>query len=230
MSWRAVFWTLLRPAIVAMIVAVLTAWGVSTEMQRQQVSVAGITHFSGVYSNDDVQAVDDLIAGDDVTVADDLTVTGAISAEDLASTDDASVADDLTVGGNISMSDGYLINSLGAVTVTDALYVTGGEILAGLQVWTYPEAAKTITVTQMDYITPTVTFQPLYAAGAVFTDKLATLAAGRFVILYNTVNQTITISDTSTVMLASTFGMTQYDMLGLISDGTNMVEVFRSVN
>ena len=99
-DWKNILWQILKPALIAAIVATLVTLGRSPG--GGQLDIQGISHFSSVYSNDDVEAVDDLIAGDDVTVTDaitsvSLTSTGTIQAEQLTSTDDATITDDLTV-------------------------------------------------------------------------------------------------------------------------------------
>jgi hypothetical protein len=91
--------------------------------------------------------------------------------------------------------------------------------------------AASITVTNGSTIALTKGLQPLTAAGSVGTDKITGCnEAGRITVLYDTVAQTITISDTGTLLLAGNFGMTQYDTLTLIGDGTNCVEIDRSAN
>jgi hypothetical protein len=91
--------------------------------------------------------------------------------------------------------------------------------------------AGVITVTNGSTIALTKGLQPLAAAGSVATATFTGCqAAGRVSVLVNTVNQTITLTDTSTLMLAGNFGMTQYDTLTLIGDGTNCIELARAVN
>lgn len=65
------------------------------------VGYAGVSNFTSLFADEDVEAGDDLIAGDDVTVGDDLVVTDdmtvdALSAADLTATDDLVVGDDST--------------------------------------------------------------------------------------------------------------------------------------
>ena len=87
------------------------------------------------------------------------------------------------------------------------------------------------TVTNGSTITMTTSFVPLTAAGAVGTSAIVGCeTSGRLSFLYNTADQTITLTDTGTLLLAGNFGMTQYDMLILLGDGESCVEVSRSVN
>ncbi len=211
-GWRDVVWSLLKPAIVAMIVALLVSMGV--EMTRapaegldQWIDAQGVSHFSSVYSKDDVEAVDDLIAGDDVTVADDVTV-----GDDLAVTGLATVGETLDVTGASTLA---------------SLSVTGAQTVGTFQLWT---AATAISVTTNGYITPTGTLQPLTSFGNVFTAQLSCGGVGRLIVLYNQSNTTITISDTGTVMLSGDTALGQYDALWLYSDGTNCIELAQANN
>lgn len=89
-----------------------------------------------------------------------------------------------------------------------------------------------ITVTDGSVITPTGSFQPITAAGTVG----ATLGGcsstnnGQVTRFVNTVNQTITITDTGNTVLAGNFAMGQYDALTTYCDGTRQIEVGRSNN
>ena len=220
---KRVLWSLLRPAIVAMIVALLVTMGV--EMTRgpaegldQWVDVAGVSHFSSVYSKDDVEAVDDLIAGDDVTVTD------AVTAADLTASDDVAVGDDLAVTGLATV--GETLGVTGASTLA-SLSVTGADTVGTFQLWT---AATAISVTTNGYITPTGTLQPLTSFGNVFSANLSCGAVGRLIVLYNQSSTTITISDTGTVMLSGDTALGQYDTLWLYSDGTNCIELAQANN
>jgi hypothetical protein len=237
-KWAAVreaLWSVVKPAIIAMIVALLVTLGVA---RPGGVQVQGVSHFSSVYSNDDVQAVDDLIAGDDVTVTDDITLSGAlvavesVSAADLVASDDVTTGDDVTVGDDLIVTDamnvyGNISSGTGAVTVTDDLDVTGL-----LSVGTYARvAAETaISVTMNGYITPTGTLQALESAGTVATSNLAAGTAGNLLIMYNSVATTITITDTGTLVLGGNWAAGQYDAIWLWSDGTNWIEIGRSNN
>jgi hypothetical protein len=259
---KSVLWRLLRPVLVAVIVAFLTALGVSVEVARQQqVSVAGVTHFSSVYSNDDVQSVDDLIVGDDASVAGDLTVVGSASYTSASVTvpfvdttagsfridDPVLLTGTLAIKGPISdqgttfmVNDNALVTGTlgvsGAGTVGGALGVTGAATFAGaasigtLLTLVRPDAGAAITVTTNGYITPTTSYVVFAAVGNVFTANMAVLGAGKVVVFVNGDSDTVTITDTSTTMLSATYAMGQYDVLGMISDGTNMIEIFRTNN
>jgi len=208
---KKLLWSLLKPAIVAMIVALLVSMGVQMVQAPveldQWVDVAGISHFSSVYSNDDVEAVDDLIAGDDVT-----------------STDDVVVGDDLTVTGLATVGETLGVTGLSTLA---SLSVTGAGTVGTFQLWT---PATAIRVTTNAYITPTGSLQPLTSFGNVYTAHISCGAVGRLIVLYNQSNTTITITDTGTVMLSGNLALSQYDTLTLYSDGTNCIQVGTSTN
>jgi hypothetical protein len=88
----------------------------------------------------------------------------------------------------------------------------------------------TATVTPNSTIPSNGTFQPLTAAAAVGTSSVTTGTIGDLLILYNTVTNTITLTDTGTLKLASNAALGQYDTLTLVSDGTNWLEIGRSNN
>lgn len=89
----------------------------------------------------------------------------------------------------------------------------------------------TISVTNGVPITPTASYQPLTSAGAVGTTLAASgFVTGTIVTLENTVNQTITITDTATTMLSGNIALGQYDTLVVQWDGTNWVQLATSNN
>jgi hypothetical protein len=93
------------------------------------------------------------------------------------------------------------------------------------------DAQTAIAVTNGMAIVPTGTFQQLSAAGTVGGTISTTGArAGQLLILYQTSNQTVTITDTSTTMLDADMALTQYDAALLVFDGTNWIEVAHSHN
>lgn len=81
-----------------------------------------------------------------------------------------------------------------------------------------------ISVTQNMTITAQGSYQPLTSAGNVGTAKIARGNAGDVLLLVNTVNTTITISDTGTLKLGGNRALGQFDTLTLVSDGTNWIE------
>ena len=53
---------------------------------------------------------------------------------------------------------------------------------------------------------------------------------GKITTFYNQANQTITISDTSTLKLSGNIALGQYDSLTTIGDGTNCVQLATANN
>lgn len=120
----------------------------------------------------------------------------------------------VTTGGDVTVGDD--------ATVTDDLAVTddvttGGSLLLSAQ--------SVITVTNGATLSPTGSYQPIASAAAVGFGAITVAAAGTELVLVNTVNQTITITDTGTLKLAGNIALGQYDALRLISDGTNWIQV-----
>jgi len=150
------------------------------------------------------------LAGDtgNVTLATgDLTLT----AGDLGLTAGSATltAGDLTItAGDLTLSDGDLV-------VADDLRIT---------------AQTSITVTNGAAFTPTGTYTPIAAAGEVTPTITAGATAGNLAIIVNTSDQTVNLADSGTLMLTAAFAMGQYDVLTLLSDGTNWLEVSRANN
>lgn len=90
--------------------------------------------------------------------------------------------------------------------------------------------ATAISVTQGLTITAAGSYQPLESAGNVSTGAITAGAAGDVLILANTANTTITISDTGTLKLSGNLALGQYDSVTLISDGTNWIQAATSNN
>lgn len=146
----------------------------------------------------------------------------------------------LNVLGNTDL-DGTL-NVDGATTfagfAADSLVVTGNADVTGnvevvdhllTQEHFYMIPPAVVTVTDGGIITPTGAVVELTAAGAVGAE-LAAASDGQFLILINTVAQTITISETTGARIAGDFAMGQYDTLTLIGQGVSWHEVARSNN
>lgn len=87
-----------------------------------------------------------------------------------------------------------------------------------------------ITVTTDGAVDPTGSYQQLTAAGAVQTSDVTCGSEGDIVMYVNSVNQTITLTDTGALRLTGNFAMGQYDTLTVLSDGTNCLEIARANN
>lgn len=151
-----------------------------------------------------------------LTVSDTTTLTGAVT-----------TAGDVVVGDDLTVSDGLAVT--GDQTLTGALGLTGNATLAGELKFTAPSA---ITVTANSTITTAgYTVVPLAAAGTVGTGTVTGCqTAGKLTVLRNTSAQTITITDTSTIMLGGNAALAQYDTLTLIGDGTNCLQLSKADN
>lgn len=103
----------------------------------------------------------------------------------------------------------------------------GSRILAGG--YFLAPAQTPIAVTPGAPIAANGLFQP-FSSGAVTGLTLTVGSAGQVYVYMNTGTNAVTITDTSTTVLASNFAMGQYDVLGVRSDGTRMIELFRSNN
>ena len=142
-----------------------------------------------------------------------------LETEDLAVTDDLTVTGDATVGGTFEAT--------GATTLTGAVGLSAGLTVATIGNFT---AATAISCTNGGYITATGTYQPLTSAGNVGLSSVAIGTAGDLLVLINSANTTITISDTSTTMLTGDIALGQYDSLTLWCDGTNWLQISTANN
>lgn len=137
---------------------------------------------------------------DDVNVAGAMGVSGATTLTTLNATSNATIAGTLAVADQAAFSDEFYIIPQNAYTVTNG---------------------STITVTGA--------VMELTAAGAVGAD-LPAATDGRLLILINGVNQTITITETASAVMAGNFAMGQGDTLKLIGNGVVWYELSRSNN
>ena len=121
----------------------------------------------------------------------------------------------------------FQVNGSGNTTVAGTLGIMGSTTVGGL--FLLSEQGN-VTVTDGGEIAATKSFVPLTAAGAVGTSNITTGAAGQLLVLMNVGSNTITITDSGTIMLAGDCALGQYDTLTLISDGTNWLEITRANN
>lgn len=109
-----------------------------------------------------------------------------------------------------------------SATGISSLKLSGGLTLA-------PGAATTLT--DGATFAPSRAAHPLDSAGDVGVSLAAGSAtAGDLLLLYNTADTTITITDTGTAKLAGDAGLGQHDALLLIYDGAHWIELARSDN
>lgn len=129
----------------------------------------------------------------------------------------------LTTAAGLTVTAGGATITAGGLTLSD-----GNAVVADFARIT---AQTSLTVTDSTAFTPTGSYQPITAAGAV-TPTLATsgYTAGDILYLVNNSAQNIVIQDTGNQVLASSYTMGQYDTLTLRFDGTRWVEIARSNN
>ncbi|HUT19724.1 MAG TPA: hypothetical protein VM366_11230 [Anaerolineae bacterium] len=205
----------LQAVLIAVIVAVLVELGypigpiypVSQTGVDPSVGIMGVSHFSSVYSSDDVQTVDDVIVGDDCTVAGLATV-----GETLA------VAGDGTVGGTFGVT---------GVTTLAANASVGGLFCMVEQTF--------ISVTAGLSITPTTSYIGLQSAAAVTTGTTIAITdgskAGQILVLVNeNASDAITIDDGANTLLSGDAVLGASDTLLLIWDGATWLELAQANN
>jgi len=110
---------------------------------------------------------------------------------------------------------GQTVASTGTTTVGTSLLMT---------------PATGITVTNGMTLTPLGSYQPLTAAGSVAFGAITAGTAGAMLYLTNNSAQTITMTDTGTLMLSGNLALGQYDTVLLLSDGTNWRQVATTNN
>ena len=125
-----------------------------------------------------------------------------LSAADIEATDDLTVGDDLTVSDEVS------IGTFGRIAEQTAISVTNGATF-----------------------TPTGSYQPITSAGTV-TPTISTsgYTAGEWLVITNESATTVNFADSGTLMLNTARAMGQYDVLGLLFDGTNWLEQYFNDN
>lgn len=164
----------------------------------------GVTNFDTIVASGDVLVGDDLTVSGEMNLAGTLDVAAEIESNSLLS--DGS----LDVGGDTQLA--------GDLTVGAALYLT---------------EQTGITLTTGGTLTPTGSFQPIRAAGTIAFGAIGSCVAGTagsFLVIENEVNQTINITDSTTLRLTANYAMAQFDTLTLVCDGATWVELARANN
>lgn len=133
----------------------------------------------------------------------------------------------LLFGGGAMLLDGG-----GAWLSPQALHAQGGVTgFANLRISNFYRAAPrtAITLTNGGTLNATGTYQRITAAGAVGA-SIATKPAGTLLILVNTGSNTITFTETATLISAGNIALGAGDSATLISDGTNWTQISGSNN
>ena|SRR5437868_6297945 len=121
---------------------------------------------------------------------------------------------------NWVIADRVLVQS-GGLTVV-------GDTVVGAKFNVAP--ATTLVVTMNGTVTPLGYNQPISSTGTVNTATITVGAAGDKLLLTNQAATSIVFSDTGTLKLTGNITLGQYDMLELISDGTNWRQISTSNN
>ena len=147
----------------------------------------------------------------------------------LTVTDTATFTEDVNVAGAVGISGATTLttlNATGNATIAGTLAVADQFAMSD-EIYAIPQDAY--TVTNGSTITVTGAVMELTAAGAVGAD-LPAATDGRLLILINGVNQTITITETATAVMAGNFAMGEGDTLTLMGMGIKWYELSRSNN
>lgn len=124
------------------------------------------------------------------------------------------------VGFGITNFDSLITS--GDVVVGDDLTVTSDVGLGG-ELTVTPGAAETIGYDEQ--IDPVTTYHKITSAANRGTDNIAAGAAGDLLVLHNVGSNTITLTDTGTLLLSGNAALGPNDMIVLLSDGTNWIQL-----
>ncbi len=272
LDWRR--WALV--AVVAGVVAALVATAVAGLRVAQPapagVGVQGVasrgTHFTGpvaveggISTGGNITMTSNSASivnsgGDSVNFGDGVTVSGLASLASLGVSSYAQLNNGLYVADNVTMSTGSLLNSRGAVTVTDVLNVTGGVLsgnnitvtggltatgwLRGYGVALQPATTLAITtnygITPGNYSLILLTDDGGQASGTVTLDNSVSIVDGTYVgqlclIVYvDTAGATMTVQDNANTLLSGDLALGLGDSLLVVWNGTDWVQLGTSDN
>lgn len=191
-----------QPIVSAVLTAALVMLGLNlyvvpqiAELQAEGRGAAGTTQFTSA-----------VVFREAVTAQRDVTVIGAVNAADLSASDDLTVADDATITGDLAVN--------GPATLTGAVTYGANVILS----------TQSITPAMDVTFTPTAQLVTLTPAGALGT-TIGACTTGQKTILYNSVNATVTITDTGNFVGAGNAALTQFDTLSLVCIDSKWVQL-----
>lgn len=137
-------------------------------------------------------------------------------------------------GGSRALGDSTFTNlvTTGNVTVGGSLTATGGASSTTTVGAFVLSPAVAVPVTDGGTLTLAWAYQQISATGTVGLGLVAASCkpAGKVSVIENVSNQTVTITDTTNILLAGNAALGQYDTLTLIGDGTNCVQIAKSDN
>lgn len=153
------------------------------------------------------------------------TITGTILG-DPTYTGDPTFSGNPTFSNMPTFSDGF---TAGGITSTNGITITNGDLTIADNLIVTAQTA--ISPTDGGIITATGTYQPISSAGSVtVTIATAGVTAGTHLILENTTATSILILNTGTAKLDGDVTLGQFDSLHLRFNGTNWIEISRSIN
>ena len=147
----------------------------------------------------------------------------------LTVTDAATFTSNVNIAGTMGVSGATTLTTLNATnnaTIAGTLAVADQAAFSD-EIYMIPRDAY--SVTNGSTITVTGAVMDLTSAGTVGAD-LPPATDGRLLILVNTVNQTITITETASAVMAGNFAMGQGDTLTMLGSGVVWYELSRSNN
>jgi hypothetical protein len=121
------------------------------------------------------------------------------------------------------------VTNFTTVSASRDVYAGRDLYVDGFTTWT-PQA--TATITNNGYLTPTASFVPLTAIAAVGTSgaNIAVQPAGTQLLLLNVGSNTITFTETGTLVSAGNIALGANDSATLISDGASWYQISGSNN
>jgi len=216
--------TVILLVAVALPVGAQTIWTNFQNVRAKQIDVTGASTLRGVTT---IPSGGSLVVASGATLTTNGYTTGDVTTLNVSGesklTGATWITGTLNGAGDATLAS---INVTGNGDVTGNLEVVD-HILTQSEFYMIPPDA--LAVTDGGTINPTGAVVELAAAGAVGAD-MAAAGDGEFVILINTANQTITITETATTHMAGDFSMGQWDTITFIGQGVIWNEVARSNN
>lgn len=161
---------------------------------------------------------------DDVVMRSLIVTTSAAISEDATIGDDLVIADAATVGGILTVSGA--LNAVGNSSTNGTWSATGAMSTGGnMSTALFYKATNqgNLTITEGGAFTPTGTFQGITAAGSVSSGQIVVPASGTIFTLINFGSNTITLTETASLVTSGNLALGQYDNATFISDGTRAI-------
>jgi len=165
-----------------------------------------------------------------VTVTDQLLVDGQADVIQLQVQGYTTQTANLVVFEQSDGTDVATVSNAGLMTLAGGVTLSDGDATVADDFIVAAQTAVSVTA-EGGMITPTGTYQPLESA-ANYSSTLETsgFTTGTLLVLVNTVNHRLGITDTGSVRLSGNLFLDQYDSAILWFDGTNWVQLAESDN